>query len=336
MSESISLKNVVAEDYWNRLSPIQPYILNSLGTFLSLTMVFGVTLNGLLLIVFKRHKDLHTPLNVLVITISILNFIGCLTQLPWVIHSSFSHRWTSGKLGCDVSSTVMFFIGCTSAHLMAAISFERFYIMYKPLNIRKINFRTSFISVFICCAFGLFWSLMPLVGWSYYTFEDGLISCAVEFKGSSLNVRSFIIAIFIFVYLIPFGFIMGTNILLFIIIKRLPIMNKEIGVDAATKKRVEVQTRITKIMIIYITGFIVSWTPYAIVSFYTGFIDEEAISPLGATMPAFFMKSSMVWSTLFFILTNNNIRPKFFPCLKPKPSETTVQAQTTRTETTKN
>ena len=110
----------------------------------------------------------------------------------------------------------MFFIGCSSAYLMAAISFERFFIMYKPLSIRKISFNVAYRIIAFCCLNGLFWSIMPLVGWSYYTFEGGYVSCCVEFKGTSWNVRSFIIAIFIFVYLIPFGTITVTNIFLFI------------------------------------------------------------------------------------------------------------------------
>jgi hypothetical protein len=101
---------------------------------------------------------------------------------------------------------------------MTAISFERFYIMYKPLNIRKLNFKLAYTVIGICIAIGVFWSLMPLLGWSYYTYEAGLVSCAVEFKGNSWNVRSFIIAIFIFVYCIPFGTISISNIVLLIIV----------------------------------------------------------------------------------------------------------------------
>ena len=101
---------------------------------------------------------------------------------------------------------------------MAAISFERFYIMYKPLNIRKLSFNLAYTVIAFCLANGLFWAIMPLLGWSYYTYEGGLVSCAVEFKGNSLNVRSFIIAIFIFVYLIPFGTISISNIVLITIV----------------------------------------------------------------------------------------------------------------------
>jgi hypothetical protein len=113
----------------------------------------------------------------------------------------------------------MFFIGSSSAYLMTAISVERLYIMHKPLNIRKINFKQAYIVISICLLFGIFWSLMPLLGWSYYTYEAGLVSCSVEFKGSNWNIASFIIAIFIFVYLIPFGIISISNILLIFIVR---------------------------------------------------------------------------------------------------------------------
>lgn len=122
------------------------------------------------------------------------------------------------KLGCVVSSTMMFFIGCSSAYRMAAVSLERFYIIYRPLSIRKLSFKVTYGIIILCFLNGLFWAVMPLVGWSYYTLEDGLVSCCVEFKGKTWNARSFIIAIFIFVYLIPFGIITFANILLFIIV----------------------------------------------------------------------------------------------------------------------
>ena len=107
-----------------QISPLDPLILNILGSFLLLAMLLGVILNSHLLYIFKKYKDLQTPINTFIIAITVLNLLGTIFELPWIIHSCFSHKWTSGKFGCDLSSTIMFFIGCTSAYLMAAISFE--------------------------------------------------------------------------------------------------------------------------------------------------------------------------------------------------------------------
>jgi len=57
-------------------------------------------------------------------------------------------------------------------------------------------------------------------------------------------------------------------------------------------------------------GFIITWTPYAIVSLYSAFIDAKRISPLMTTLPAFFAKSSMLWPSVLFMFSNSKIRKK--------------------------
>jgi len=54
----------------------------------------------------------------------------------------------------------------------------------------------------------------------------------------------------------------------------------------------------------------VSWSPFALVTLYSSFINPDHITPLASTFPAVFAKSSTVWSTLFFIFSNKNIKSK--------------------------
>ena len=77
----------------NYISPIEPFYLYLLGSFLTLTLILGTSLNGGLLFIFKKNRDLRTPLNALIIAITVLNLIGCITGLPLVIHSCFSSRF---------------------------------------------------------------------------------------------------------------------------------------------------------------------------------------------------------------------------------------------------
>ncbi len=73
--------------------------------------------------------------------------------------------------------------------------------------------------IVICLLFSLFWSMAPFLGWSHYSFEASLTGCCVEYKSRNINVISYNIAMFIFVFIIPFGFILESNIkLLFLII----------------------------------------------------------------------------------------------------------------------
>ncbi len=56
-------------------------------------------------------------------------------------------RWTFGKLGCDASSTIMFFIGCSSIYIMCIISIQRLYIILMNYYINNCK-NGSFILIF--------------------------------------------------------------------------------------------------------------------------------------------------------------------------------------------
>jgi hypothetical protein len=95
---------------------------------------------------------------------------------------------------------------------------NRFYIILKPMNIRKITIQISLIVVLFCVLNGLFWAMLPLFGWSRYTLEGALTSCSVEWKERSANVISYNITIFVLVYFIPILCILSTSIKLLLIV----------------------------------------------------------------------------------------------------------------------
>jgi len=71
------------------------------------------------------------------------------------------------------------------------------------------------------------------------------------------------------------------------------------------------EKRVAFNLIIYLSGFIISWTPYAVVSMISAFANPDLISPMGALLPAIFAKSSMLTSSIFYILSNHKIRYRF-------------------------
>ena len=58
--------------------------------------------------------------------------------------------------------------------------------------------------------------------------------------------------------------------------------------------------------------FILAWSPYAIISMYSAFVDADASDGLYGTVPAIFAKSSMVWTPVFYIFLNKTIRSALF------------------------
>jgi hypothetical protein len=94
---------------------------------------------------------------------------------------------------------------------MTAISYIRYDILKNHKNEKSISSKIIINSVVISMALSLFWSVMPIFNWSYYSLEDGLVSCSVEYNEKSLNVISYNIGIFLFVFILPFGITIYTN-----------------------------------------------------------------------------------------------------------------------------
>jgi hypothetical protein len=87
-------------------SPLNSLYTNLFGVYLIIIFLLCIILNSILLFVFYRNKELRIPFNMLIMFITSLNLLSTI-QFPFVIHSSFSHRWTSFKYGCIFSAFIM-------------------------------------------------------------------------------------------------------------------------------------------------------------------------------------------------------------------------------------
>jgi len=92
---------------------------------------------------------------------------------------------------------------------MSAISYIRYKILKDQIiENNKINIKPV---VTLSIILSLFWSTAPLFGWSYYSLEDSLVSCGVEYNEKSMNVISYNVGMFTFVFIVPFTLIIYYN-----------------------------------------------------------------------------------------------------------------------------
>ena len=198
-------------DNFKKDSPIPTQFLNIIGFYFLIVLILCVFFNLTLLLIFIRYKELRIRLNIFIISVTLFNLVGS-SVFPFVIHSNLSHKWTSSVIGCKFSGFIMYFAACTNVYLMTLISVERYYILKFPTNVKNLNKKNVTLAILVSILLGLFWSAMPLLGWSHYSLEDSLTSCSVEWKEKSFNVMSYNVSIFIFVFIIPFGFIIFSNL----------------------------------------------------------------------------------------------------------------------------
>lgn len=127
-------------------------------------------------------------------------------------------RWRWSKLGCIFSGYVIYFVGCMQVYSMVAISYVRYNILKNNKNGQTSDSKLVLKSIIISILLSGFWSTVPIVGWSYYSLEDSFVSCAVEYNERSLNVISYNICMFLFVFIFPLALIIYSNVMSLLIV----------------------------------------------------------------------------------------------------------------------
>jgi hypothetical protein len=74
-------------------SPIECYKLNIIAVYCMILLVLSLIFNTMLIIIFARHKKLRTPLNMFILTLTILNLFGSIIEFSFVIPSNLACRY---------------------------------------------------------------------------------------------------------------------------------------------------------------------------------------------------------------------------------------------------
>ena len=80
------------ENKYNLKSPVECYKLYIIAIYCLILLILSVVFNTLLLIIFIRHRKLRTPLNMYILTNTVLNLVGSLLEFVFVIPSNLACR----------------------------------------------------------------------------------------------------------------------------------------------------------------------------------------------------------------------------------------------------
>lgn len=91
-------------DHWNDIPTTQTLSRAGfvvLSVILGFIMIFGFLNNFVVLILFCKFKTLRTPVNILLLNISVSDMLVCLCGTTLSFASSIRGRWFLGKRGCS-------------------------------------------------------------------------------------------------------------------------------------------------------------------------------------------------------------------------------------------
>nr|ASM47594.1 xenopsin [Leptochiton asellus] len=296
---------------------LPPYAHYCIGSFLVLIGFLGFSENAAVLYVFAKSKQLRTATNMFIISLAISDFsMACLGN-PLASTSSLSQRWLYGETGCKWEAFVVYFFGLASIYNLTCISFDRYVVIVKPLLGPKITKRIAGLAILIGWFLAFFWAVVPLLGWSRYGLEAAHTSCSVVWQSKEPVDISYTMTIFVFCFIVPVGAMVFSYYHVFMTIRNVSRTGVWDMSSRVARRNLRIEKKMAKTIVYMASAFLISWTPYAVVSLWAAIGNPDDISPLAGTLPAILAKSSIIWNPIIYVATNKQFRHAFYevvPC----------------------
>ncbi|XP_074844851.1 trace amine-associated receptor 1 [Carettochelys insculpta] len=165
-------------------------------------IILATLVGNLIVIISIVHfKQLHTPTNFLILSMSIVDFLlGCFI-MPYSMVRSVEHCWYFGKFFCKIHTSTDIMLSTASIFHLSFISVDRYYAVCDPLRYKsKINTYIIVIMIVVSWtvpaifAFGMIFLELNLKGAEeiFYNHIYCVGGCFVFFSGVSGVVASMI------------------------------------------------------------------------------------------------------------------------------------------------
>ncbi|XP_006036624.2 opsin-5-like [Alligator sinensis] len=273
-------------------------------------MVFGICSfcgNTVLLYVSYKKKNLLKPAEYFIINLAISDLGMTLTLCPLAVTSSFSHRWLYGKHVCLFYAFCAVLFGICSMSTLSLLSIVCCLKICFPAYGNR--FKQDHGRILLTCAwtYAAIFAFSPLAHWGEYGEEPYGTACCIDWHSANVSVvaMSYIVAVFIFCFILPCGVIVTSYTLILITVKE---SRKAVEQHLSGTTRMSNMQAITiKMSAAVCTGFFAAWSPYAIIAMWAVFGSTERIPPLIFVVPAVFAKSSTLYNPVVYLL----LRPHF-------------------------
>ncbi|XP_013399892.2 rhodopsin, G0-coupled, partial [Lingula anatina] len=198
--------------------------------------------------------------------------------------SAFAGTWVFGDYGCVLAAFLCYFFALVCSNIHVAISVYRYIEVCKPHLRYFLDPRQSpGIRCFALAAswlYALFWTSLPLFGWSKYTYESFGVSCSLNWESRDLIDVTYIYSSFLF------SFAIHIIVIVFCY---------------------------TKMCAALVLCYLLAWSPYAIFTFWS---IHFPLPPVLVVMPTMFAKSFCVFTPVACGLLNRDFRENFWQLLR--------------------
>lgn len=307
-SSSSSYSSPPTEEHPQNLTPtghlVVAVCLGCIGTVAFLT-------NFLVLALFCRYRALRTPMNLLLVSISVSDLLVSVVGTPFSFAASVHGKWLIGRAGCVWYGFINACLGIVSLISLAVLSYERYCTIMAPTMADGRDFRAVLGGIGFSWLYAVLWSVPPLFGWSRYGPEGPGTTCSVDWKTQTPNNISYIVCLFIFCLILPFCVILYSYGKLLLAIRQVSRMS-----SIMPRRR---EQRVLLMVVTMVVCYLVCWLPYGVAALLSTFGPQDLLTPEASITPSLLAKCSTAINPFIYVFMNKQFHRCFraFICCSP-------------------
>jgi hypothetical protein len=192
LADDISDTNITNSTFWRIfLKNGAPAVSVVFGVYFLLAFIW----NLFIIVTFlNKRKMLREPANILLLNLAIADLTVAMTQMFFSMITAAYVEFVFGdsdvvRCGmCDFTGVFFMLLYGVSVHTLAALSFDRFLLLFRPFRYKKIMTpRNTVVIVVLIWLISAVLSLPPLGGFGQIEFNRRFGSCVPRFGGTNLR-----------------------------------------------------------------------------------------------------------------------------------------------------
>ncbi|XP_040905805.1 vertebrate ancient long opsin a [Toxotes jaculatrix] len=301
VSYTVAAELPTTDDPFNGpIKDIAPWNFTILAVLMFVVTSLSLSENFLVMFVTFKFKQLRQPLNYIIVNLAIADFLVSLTGGVISFLTNARGYFFLGKWACVLEGFAVTFFGIVALWSLAVLSFERFFVICRPLGNIRLQAKHAVLGLLFVWTFSFIWTFPPVLGWNRYTVSKIGTTCEPDWYSTSMKAHSYIITFFTTCFILPLG------VIFFCYGKLLRKLRKVSHGRLANARKPERQ--VTRMVVVMIVAFMVGWTPYAVFSILVTAHPTIELDPRLASIPAFFSKTAAVYNPIIYVFMNKQFR----------------------------
>ncbi|KAG7484294.1 hypothetical protein MATL_G00047860 [Megalops atlanticus] len=272
------------------------------AVFLGFILILGFLSNFLVLLIFARFQALRTPINLILLNISVSDMLVCIFGTPFSFAASLYGRWLIGHHGCKWYGFANALFGIVSLVSLSTLSYERYSTVLCAAKADASDYRKAWLFIGGSWLYSLAWTVPPLLGWSGYGPEGPGTTCSVQWEQRSAGSISYVVCLFVFCLLLPLLLMVFCYGRIIVVIRGTAKINQ-----TSAQRR---ENHILVMVVFMVSCYLLCWMPYGVMALAATFGKKDLVTPVASIVPSILAKSSTVINPIIYVLFNN----QFYRC----------------------